>query len=102
MSFFDEVYKVVERVPKGKVTTYGDVARLTGHPRAARQVGWALHVNPRPGEVPCHRVVFRGGRVTEGFAFGGPEVQRALLENEGIVFDEAGFIDMKKYRWEGD
>ena len=102
MSFFDEVYKVVERVPKGKVTTYGDVARLTGHPRASRQVGWALHVNPRPGEVPCHRVVVKDGRVTEGFAFGGPEVPRALLENEGVIFDENGFIDMKKYRWEGN
>lgn len=103
MSFFDEVYEVVAKVPKGKVTTYGDVARMTGHPRASRQVGWALHVNPRPGnEIPCHRVVFKSGSVCTGFAFGGPEVQRALLEAEGITFDEDGMIDMSIYRWEGE
>ncbi len=101
MTFFEEVYQAVERVPKGKVTTYGDVARMVGRPRAARQVGWALHQNPRPGIVPCHRVVFRDGRICSGFAFGGPEAQRALLEGEGIVFGEDGAIDMKKFRWEG-
>ena len=67
MTFFEEVYQAVERVPKGKVTTYGDVARMVGRPRAARQVGWALHQNPRPGIVPCHRVVFRDGSAT-GFS----------------------------------
>ncbi len=102
MGFFDEVYAVVMRVPKGKVTTYGEVAHMVGRPRAARQVGWALHVNPFPGTVPCHRVVFKDGKVCSGFAFGGPEVQRALLESEGIVFGADDAIDMEKYRWEGE
>ena len=102
MTFFETIYEIVCKVPRGKVTTYGDVARMAGHPRASRQVGWALHVNPRPGEIPCHRVVFLDGRVTDGFAFGGPEVQRALLEAEGVVFGEDDRIDMQVYRWEGD
>ncbi len=101
MGFFGDVYSVVERIPRGKVLSYGDVALLAGKPRAARQVGWALHCNPRPGEVPCHRVVFADGSVSAGFAFGGAGVQRALLESEGVVFCGDGRIDMKIYRWEG-
>ena len=69
--FFDKVYEAVKKVPCGKVTTYGDVARLCGNPRMARQVGWALHCNPQPGVIPCHRVVFSSGSVCTGFAFGG-------------------------------
>ena len=100
MGFFESVYAVVKRIPKGKVLTYGDVARAAGAPRCARQVGWALHSNPEPGVIPCHRVVFGDGRITDGFAFGGKEVQKALLEAEGVQFDN-DFIDLKKYRWEG-
>ena len=100
MGFFESVYAVVKRIPKGKVLTYGDVARAAGAPRCARQVGWALHSNPEPGVIPCHRVVFSDGRLTEGFAFGGKEVQKALLEAEGVQFDN-DIIDLKKYRWEG-
>lgn len=100
MTFFESVYEVVKRIPKGKVLTYGDVARAVGAPRSARQVGWALHSNPQPVVIPCHRVVFGDGRLTEGFAFGGKEVQKALLEAEGVQF-ENDVIDLKKYRWEG-
>ena len=100
MGFFESVYAVVKRIPKGKVLTYGDVARAVGAPRCARQVGWALHSNPEFGVIPCHRVVFGDGRLTEGFAFGGKEVQKALLEAEGVQFDN-DIIDLKKYRWEG-
>lgn len=99
MTFFESVYEVVKRIPKGKVLTYGDIARAVGAPRSARQVGWALHSNPQPGVIPCHRVVFGDGRLTEGFAFGGKEVQKALLEAEGVQF-ENDVIDLKKYRWE--
>ncbi len=75
MTFDQSVYEYVKSVPRGKVTTYGMIARAIGHPRAARQVGNALHRNPAPGIVPCHRVVNREGRLAPAFAFGGIEVQ---------------------------
>ena len=80
------MYEVVKRIPLGCVATYGQVAALAGAPRSARFVGFALHANPEPGVVPCHRVVFRDGSLAPGFAFGGPERQRALLEDEGVIF----------------
>ena len=91
---------MVKNVPRGKVTTYGDVARLCGNPRMARQVGWALHTNPQPGVIPCHRVVFANGSVCTGFAFGGKDVQRAMLRAEGVEVSDDYKIDLKKYRWE--
>ena len=98
-NFFERVYEVVKQIPKGKVLTYGDVAKAIGKPRASRQVGWALHSNPYQGIVPCHRVVFRDGSLAPNFAFGGSEVQKALLEAEGVQFDNDK-INLKKYRWE--
>ena len=84
--FNQRVYEVVRRIPKGKVATYGQVAALAGAPRNARFVGYALHSNPEPDVIPCHRVVFRDGSLAPGFAFGGPERQRLLLEEEGVAF----------------
>lgn len=97
MNTFEKIYEVVKTIPKGKVATYGQVATLAGNPRWARVVGYALHNNPDPSTIPCHRVVNREGKVAEVFVFGGGTVQRKLLENEGIVFDENGLIDLKKY-----
>ena len=97
MNTFEKIYEVVKRIPKGKVATYGKVALLAGNPRWARVVGYALHVNPYPGIIPCHRVVNREGRVAPGFAFGGEDVQRQLLEAEGVVFEPDGRIDLEKY-----
>ena len=97
--FFERVYEVVEQIPEGMVATYGQVARLVGEPRKARSVGYALHNNPRPGIVPCHRVVFADGSICEGFAFGGKEVQRALLEGEGVVFADDDHVDLSVSRW---
>ena len=91
---------MVSSVPKGKVVSYGDVAKAVGAPRASRQVGWALHCNPKPGIIPCHRVVFKDGSLTSGFAFGGREVQKAMLESEGVEVSADFKIDMKKFRWE--
>lgn len=96
--FFQRVYEVVKNIPAGKVSTYGDVARAAGAPRSARQVGWALHVNPEPGVIPCHRVIFADGRLSYGFAFGGIEIQRALLTQEGVEVSEEFTVDLKKYR----
>ena len=99
MSLFERVYEYVKTVPRGKVVTYGQVAAAIGGPRCARQVGWALHVNPEPGVIPCHRVVNREGRLAPAFAFGGEAVQASLLEAEGVEV-VGGYVDLNKYRWE--
>jgi methylated-DNA-protein-cysteine methyltransferase-like protein len=99
MNFFEKVYEAVKRIPKGKVATYGQIALLCGSPRAARQVGYALHVNPQPFVIPCHRVVNRFGALAPAFAFGGVDVQKALLEREGVAVDDDGKIDLSKYLW---
>ncbi len=97
MSVFDEIYKVVCEIPCGKVATYGQVAKLAGNPRWARVVGYALHNNPAPKIIPCHRVVNREGKVADAFVFGGGNAQRKLLEDEGIIFEKDGTIDLEKY-----
>lgn len=97
---FREFYQVVKAIPRGKVANYGQVALLAGHPRTARFVGYALHSNPEPGVIPCHRVVFKDGSLASGFAFGGPDVQRRLLEDEGVAFLPDGRVDMRECQWE--
>lgn len=102
-NFFALVYEAVCRIPAGKVASYGQIARLCGSPRSSRAVGYALHVNPMPGVIPCHRVVNREGRLAPAFAFGGDSVQKKLLEAEGVEVSESdGYYraDMQKYRWE--
>ena len=99
--FFERVYDVVKNIPEGKVSTYGDVARAIGAPRCARHVGWALHCNPQPGVIPCHRVVFADGSLTSGFAFGGIDIQKAMLLSEGVEVSADNKINLKKFRWEG-
>ncbi|MEA5135977.1 MAG: MGMT family protein [Candidatus Fimivivens sp.] len=101
-SFFDKVYDVVCRIPRGKVTSYGQIALLCGTPRAARAVGWALHQNPRPGEIPCHRVVNREGRLAPEFAFGGEKEQRRLLEDEQVPFLPDGCVNLAETFWYGE
>lgn len=98
-NFFDRVYEYVKTVPKGKVVTYGQVAFALGMPRASRAVGYALHVNPQPGIIPCHRVVNRFGRLAPAFAFGGIGVQRALLEEEGVEVDGENAVNLEIYQW---
>lgn len=97
MNTFEKIYEVAKTIPRGKVATYGQVARLAGNPRWARVVGYALHCNPDPSSIPCHRVVNRDGKVAPEFAFGGSDVQKQLLESEGIVFESDGTIAMNKY-----
>ena len=97
MSVFERIYEVVKTIPKGRVMTYGQVALLAGNPRWARVVGYALHNNPAPNIIPCHRVVNREGKVAAAFVFGGGNAQRALLEAEGIKFEADGSVDLKKY-----
>ena len=92
MKFFETVYEIVKQIPRGKVMSYGQIARAAGFPRKAREVGWALHVNPDPEHIPCHRVVNREGRVSPAFVFGGENMQVALLKSEGGEFDENGLV----------
>lgn len=99
--FFERVWDLVRQVPEGRVASYGQVARMLGEPRRARLVGFAMHASPgMAGGVPCHRVVFRDGRLAPGFAFGGPDAQRALLAGEGVTFLPDGRVDMGACRWE--
>lgn len=99
MNFFEAVYRVVCKIPKGRVATYGQIAYMVGNPHASRAVGYALHSNPQPDVIPCHRVVNKMGRLAPAFAFGGVEVQRKMLEKEGVFVSEEGYVDMEKYRW---
>ncbi len=98
-SAFARVYAVVRRIPKGRVATYGQVALLAGNPRWSRVVGYALHVNPDPAHIPCFRVVNRFGECSGSFAFGGPDAQRRLLEEDGTVFLPDGRVDLKTCLW---
>ena len=97
MTFFEEVYTLLKTIPKGKVTTYGDIARALGYPCRAKFVGYALHVNPDPEHIPCYKVVNREGRLAPAFAFGGEDAQRAMLEADGVEVVN-GKVDLEKYR----
>lgn len=97
MTTFEKIYEVVKQIPKGTVATYGWVAAQAGNPRWSRVVGYALHVNPEPGVIPCHRVVNREGKTSAAFAFGGEDMQRMLLEGEGITFSPDGTVDLSVY-----
>ncbi len=101
MSFYNIVYDVVKLIPAGKVATYGQIAYLCNSPRASRAVGYALHFNPTPGIIPCHRVVNREGRLAPAFAFGGIDVQRLLLEKENVVVNDENIVDLHIYLWDG-
>ena len=101
MNTFERIYDVVRAIPKGKVASYGLVAILAGNPRWSRVVGYALHVNPEPIKIPCHRVVTKDGDLAKAFAFGGENMQRTLLIEEGIEFLSDGRVDMSRFLWDG-
>lgn len=94
-SFYQDVYRIVSEIPAGSVMTYGQIAFLLGRPRAARIVGCALY--SAPSGLPCHRVVRQSGEPAPPEAFGGPGVQRALLEREGVEFLADGRVSLKKH-----
>lgn len=95
---FELIYDIVKQIPCGNVATYGQIAALAGNKRLSRVVGYALHVNPDPGTIPCHRVVNRFGEVSSAFAFGGRNRQIELLEAEGVEFVD-GRVDLKRFQW---
>lgn len=94
-NFFERVYFLVKKIPKGKVTTYGEIASALGT-KDARRIGHALHANPDSSNVPCHRVVNKDGKLAPGYAFGGPNEQRAKLLSEGASFLDDVHVDLKK------
>lgn len=96
---FTKIYNAVKKIPRGRVATYGQIAAMAGNPRWSRVVGYALHVNPDPANIPCHRVVNRLGEVSSAFAFGGENMQRELLLKEGVGFLEDGRVDLERYRY---
>lgn len=99
MNTFERIYSVVRKIPRGCVASYGQIAALAGNPRWSRVVGYALHVNPDPESIPCYRVVTKDGKLSEAFAFGGINIQRELLERDGIEFTDDGRVMMQKYAW---
>lgn len=98
MTTFEKVYEAVKLIPRGSVASYGQVAEAIGNKRLARVVGYALHANPLPGVIPCHRVVMKDGSVCRGFAFGGAERQAELLRAEGVAFTDDTHVDMAACR----
>lgn len=94
-----QVRAIVARIPRGKVTTYGRIAKALGDPRGARMVGWVLSGVEDPA-LPCHRVVNRDGVLTGGWAFGHPEVMRLRLLEEGVPFLNEEQVDLARCVWD--
>ncbi len=91
------IYEAVKRIPKGKVATYADVAEMAGDRKMARAVGNALHKNPDPSTIPCHRVVNSKGELAGEYAFGGAWKQAQILNSEGVEIVD-GRVNLEKYR----
>lgn len=100
MNTFERIYEVVRRIPYGKVATYGQVASYAGNPHWSQVVGYALHSNPDPDNIPCFRVVNRFGEPSSAFVFGGVNRQIELLQSEGIEVKD-GRVDLSRYLWDG-
>ena len=98
-SFTIRVKKVLKRIPRGQVATYGQIAEMAGSPRGARQVVWILHSSAEKEKLPWFRVVNSGGKIAlqrgDGY-----ELQMSLLEREGVRFSINGLIDLAKYQWQ--
>ncbi len=97
-STYERIYRVIRRIPRGRVATYGQVAAFAGIPGRARQVGYALHVVPASARVPWHRVINARGEISLRKS-GESTQQRTLLEKEGVVFDAEGRVSLKRYGW---
>ncbi len=97
--FLDAVYEIAAQIPRGKVATYGMVGEKAGYPRSAREVGYAMGHAPAGLDLPYHRVVNQTGTLAPEPVFGGQEVQRRMLEEEGVTFRGDGRIDMERHLW---
>ncbi|MCW8410177.1 MGMT family protein [Legionella sp. PATHC035] len=99
-AFSKEVLRLIKSIPRGKVVTYGDIARLAGHPQGARGVGWLLHSCTQSHNLPWQRVLKSGGKLS--FPADSPLylLQQDLLEKEDIIIAD-GRVDLKTYSWDG-
>ncbi len=102
-TFFEQVWLITLQIPRGKVTWYGFIAELLDAPHAARTVGWALHAltTEQSRWIPWHRVINKAGRCSLRNASFSYIEQQALLEEEGVQFDERGYTDLTVFGWEG-
>lgn len=98
-NFFERVYTVARKIPYGKVTSYGAIAKVLGAARSARMVGWAMNAAHTLEDVPAHRVVNRNGLLTGKHHFDGTNLMQQLLENEGIQVKDNQIIDFEKVFW---
>jgi methylated-DNA-protein-cysteine methyltransferase-like protein len=99
----ERFYAVIRRIPKGRVATYGQIAALAGLPRRARMVGQALRSTPEDVKVPWHRVINAQGGISARGGIGWEEgYQRHLLEEEGVVFNRSGRVDLDRFGWDPD
>ncbi len=94
------IYQTIQKIPRGKVATYGQIARLAGFPGYARQVGYALHATPDDMEIPWHRVINAKGEISLKPTGPYDQVQRQMLEAEGVQFDGAGRVPLKIFQWQ--
>ena len=95
---YKQIYQVVMQVPYGQVATYGQIAKLAGIPGQARQVGYALSAS-RDNQIPWHRVINARGEISQRSDSAFEQLQRELLEHEGVKFDEQGKISLHRYCW---
>ena len=101
-NFFERVYIVVRKIPYGKVTSYGAIAKVLGTARSARMVGWAMNAAHNLEDVPAHRVVNRKGLLTGKHHFGGTNLMQQLLESEGITVVDNQIMNFEAVFWEPD
>ena len=99
-SFFDKVYIIVKKIPYGKVTTYGLIARHLGTSKSARIVGYAMNSSHKFSNIPAHRVVNRNGLLTGRHHFFGSSLMQELLENEGVIITENKIKNFKDILWD--
>ena len=98
---FEKIYRIVLKIPRGRVMTYGQIARLLDDRYSPRLVGWAMHATPQDGrDIPWHRVINSQGGISTGrIIIQEPQLQRYLLEAEGVIFDARGHCDLSVYQW---
>lgn len=99
-SFFERVYEVVRKIPEGKATSYGAIAKFLGATGSARMVGWAMNNASKMEDIPAHRVVNRNGLLTGKHHFPGTRLMEQLLEAEGVTVKDDKIVDFQKHFWD--